>query len=295
MFIGFTITNEGLYLDSPVVLTATLLALGAAVIHAGWNLAIKQSGDRWLALWGQMTAAAVVGLPLAVWSTVDGSLDLAAWGWAGLSGLIHTVYIARLARTYEVADFSVTYPIARGGGALVAAIGGVLLLDDHVSFVSGAGIAVVVFGFALIAGRVPMAHVGAALVVAFMIGSYTLADSRGIRGSDSSVYAWAIFLPTAAGVTLDGLRRGRWDEMKDSVRPMWRRYLVTGLASAVTYWMVLAAVERAPVGYVTALRESSVVLATFIGWRVLKEQNGARRILASTVVLAGLVTLVVGR
>ncbi|MBU3719066.1 MAG: EamA family transporter, partial [Actinobacteria bacterium] len=74
------------------MLLATLLALGAAVLHAGWNYAIKTSGDRWLALWGQMTAAAVVGLPLALWSTFDGSLNAAAWGWAALSGLIHTVY-----------------------------------------------------------------------------------------------------------------------------------------------------------------------------------------------------------
>lgn len=265
------------------------------MIHAAWNLAIKQSGDRWLALWGQMTAAAVVGLPLAAWSTFDGSLNLAAWGWAGLSGLIHTVYIARLARTYEVADFSVTYPIARGGGALVAAIGGVLLLGDHLSIASALGIVVVVFGLAMIAGRVDPTHVRAALIVAVMIGAYTLADSRGIRGSDSSVYAWAIFVPTSLGVTLDGIRRGRWTSMRESVRPMWRQYLITGMASAVTYWMVLAAVKRAPVGYVTALRESSVVLATFIGWRVLKERSGVRRIVASSVVLAGLVALVVGR
>lgn len=277
------------------MLLATLLALGAAVIHAGWNLAIKQSGDRWLALWGQMTAAAVVGLPLALWSTLDGSLNLAAWGWAGLSGLIHTVYIARLARTYDLADFSVTYPIARGGGALVAAIGGVVLLDDELSVASAIGIAVVVLGLAMIAGHVDWRHAAAALSVAVMIGAYTLADSRGIRGSDSSVYAWAIFVPTSVGVTLDGIRRGRWTAMRDSVRPMWRQYLLTGIASAVTYWMVLAAVKRAPVGYVTALRESSVVLATFIGWRVLNERSGIRRIIASTVVLAGLVTLVAGR
>jgi drug/metabolite transporter (DMT)-like permease len=109
------------------------------------------------------------------------------------------------------------------------------------------------------------------------------------------VYAWSIFLPTALGVTLDGVRRGRWREMTASVSTMWKQYVLTGVASAVTYWMVLAAVRRAPVGYVTVLRESSVVLATFIGWRYLREASGRRRLLASTIVLAGLVTLVVGR
>lgn len=286
-------------LISLLVLAATLLALGAAVIHAGWNLAIKTSGDRWLALWGQMTAAAVVGLPLVVISTftesLGGTLTLSSWGWASLSGLIHAVYIFHLARTYDVADFSVTYPIARGGGALVAAIGGVVLLGDDLSPVSLLGIVVVVSGLALIAGRVDLAHVRAALVVAVMIGAYTVVDSKGARSTDSVVYAWAIFLPTALGVTLDGVRRGRWKDMRTSVKPMWAQYALTGIASAVTYWMVLAAVKRAPVGYVTALRESSVVLATFIGWRFLREKSGRRRVIASFIVLAGLVALVAGR
>jgi drug/metabolite transporter (DMT)-like permease len=59
--------------------------------------------------------------------------------------------------------------------------------------------------------------------------------------------------------------------------------------------MVLLAVRRAPVGYVTALRESSVVFATFIGWKVLKESSGVRRVASSMVMVVGLVTLVVGR
>ena len=83
--------------------------------------------------------------------------------------------------------------------------------------------------------------------------------------------------------------------MRASVPVMWKQYASTGLASLVTYWMVLLAVRRAPVGYVTALRESSVVLASFIGWRILKEGSGVRRIVASTTMVVGLVTLVVGR
>ncbi|MDA0370712.1 MAG: GRP family sugar transporter [Actinomycetota bacterium] len=285
------------------MLTATLLALGAAIIHAGWNLTVKTSGDRWLALWGQMSAAALVGLPLVVISTffdgsagfVSGHLTLSSWGWASLSGLIHTVYIFHLARSYDVADFSVTYPIARGGGALVAAVGGVLLLSDDLSIVSGLGIVIVVLGLGLLAGRVDITHVRAALLVALMIGTYTVVDSKGARSTDSSVYAWSIFVPTALGVTLDGVRRGRWREMTSSVGRSWLQYTITGIASAVTYWMVLAAVKRAPVGYVTVLRESSVVLAAFIGWRYLRESSGRRRIIASFIVLAGLVTLVVGQ
>ncbi len=63
----------------------------------------------------------------------------------------------------------------------------------------------------------------------------------------------------------------------------------------MTYWMVVVAFRYTPVGYVTALRESSVVLAAVIGWRLLGEQAGRRRVAAAGVVLAGLVLLVVSR
>jgi hypothetical protein len=39
------------------VLVATVLALIAAVLHAGWNLVAKRSVDPYLALWGQFLLA----------------------------------------------------------------------------------------------------------------------------------------------------------------------------------------------------------------------------------------------
>ena len=40
------------------MLTATVLALVAAVLHAAWNLSVKQSvSDRFIALWGQFFVA----------------------------------------------------------------------------------------------------------------------------------------------------------------------------------------------------------------------------------------------
>lgn len=277
------------------MLVATALALGAAVLHAGWNLRVKQSGDRWLALWGLFVAGGLIGLPYTVVATVSGDLGWSAWGWAVASGAVHAFYIGRLARTYDIADFSVTYPIARGAGALFAAIGGVLFLSDELSAVSMIGILIVVSGLVLLAGHVEWGHVWPALVVGLLIGAYTVIDSQGSRSTVGSAYAMAIFVTGGVGTTIQGVYRRRWDEMRASVPSMWRQYLATGLASLVTYWMVLLAVRRAPVGYVTALRESSVVFATFIGWKVLKESSGVRRVVASSTMVVGLVTLVVGR
>jgi len=150
-------------------------------------------------------------------------------------------------------------------------------------------------GLVLLAGHVDRDHVWPALVVGLLIGAYTVIDSKGSRSTVGSAYAMSIFVTGGLFTTAHGMLRRRWNEMRASVPSMWRQYALTGLASLVTYWMVLLAVRRAPVGYVTALRESSVVFATFIGWKVLKESSGVRRVVASSTMVVGLVTLVVGR
>ena len=42
-------------------LDALLLALGSAVLHAGWNYWVKTSDDRLIAMWGVYTAMLVAG------------------------------------------------------------------------------------------------------------------------------------------------------------------------------------------------------------------------------------------
>ena len=50
-----------------------------------------------------------------------------------MTGLIHVPYLAGLAAAYEHGDFSLAYPIARGGGAMLAGIGGIVLLGDELN------------------------------------------------------------------------------------------------------------------------------------------------------------------
>ena len=141
------------------MLGATLLALGAAILHASWNIAIKQSGDRWLALWAQMTIAGVL---CSIFILASGGVPHEAWLWASLSGITHVGYVWFLARAYDLGDFSVTYPIARGNGAVLAALGGVVFLNDHLSIVNVLGIAIAAGGLFLLAGPADNKHVLAA-------------------------------------------------------------------------------------------------------------------------------------
>ena len=61
---------------------------------------------------------------------------------------------------------------------------------------------------------------------------------------------------------------------------------------AASYALILIAVRHAPVGYVATLRESSVLIAAFLGQRYLDEGRVRQRSIAAAVILAGLALLV---
>jgi drug/metabolite transporter (DMT)-like permease len=274
------------------MLAATLLALAAAVLHAGWNLWVKQSHDRWIALWGQMTCAGIMCSVLLV--ALGGANNIAWWPLAA-SSTIHLFYVVLLARAYNLGDFSVTYPIARGTGALVAAIGGILFLSDHLSVLMFIGIGIAVLGILLLAGPADNSHVIAALLVSVTIGAYSVVDSYGSRHMGGNLYPLLLFIGTGISLSTYGLATGRRRDMTTALSSTWKRFSVAGIASVATYWMVLIAVQKAPVGYVTALRESSVVIVALVGTRYLGEKDMKRRVFAACIVVAGLGVLIAGR
>ena len=168
------------------MLLATALALIAAVLHASWNISVKQSGDKRLALWGQFAiGGALSGVVILIWTMISGAPQV-AWGWAAVSGATHTPYILLLSRAYDRGDFSMSYPIVRGGGALAAALGGVLILHDTISFVSAFGILLVVAGLLVLASSGSWHVVGAALSVATSIAVYSIVDAHGTRQSKTT-------------------------------------------------------------------------------------------------------------
>jgi drug/metabolite transporter (DMT)-like permease len=276
------------------MLRATVLALTAACLHATWNLVAKRSADRFLALWGQFFAASLIGV--AVLLTFR-SLPADAWGWAAICGLAHVPYLVGLSKAYDHGDFSVVYPIARGCGALLAALGGIWLLGDDLSAWSLVAIVVVAGGVCLLATSAGGSHgwgpLGWALLVSVSIGVYTTNDSHAARTVDGNLYPFAAFAVAGVCVTTYGVLAGRRADMVMAFRTEWPKFFATGITSTVTYVLVLLAVRTAPVGYVAALRESSVLIAALVGSRMLAEGNTRRRTFAAGVILAGLVLLVV--
>jgi drug/metabolite transporter (DMT)-like permease len=273
------------------MVAATFLALGSAGLHAAWNLLVKTSSDRLIAAWGLYLTGGLLFLPLFLVIDRPGADALP---FLAASSVVHVVYVVALTRAYEHGDFSFAYPLARGGGALIAAVGGVLFLADSLSGLAWLAIAIIVGGLASLVGpgvsRIALLWAG---LTAAMIGTYTTIDAAGARRSSGLGYGIAIVLGAGLVLTAAILGSGRGERLGPALRLEWRRFLVGGVCSTLAYSMVLAGARLAPVGYVAALRESSVVLGAAAGWLFLHERLGRARLASALVVTAGLVLLII--
>lgn len=282
------------------MLAAAVLALCSAALHAGWNLFVKTSTDRDLAAWGQFLFAGVMVLPILA---VIGTPDVNALPYLIGSSLVHVAYITGLVKAYNHGDFSFAYPLARGGGAMLAALGGVLLLGDHLSFPAWIAIAIVAVGLmSLIRPSTSAASIGWALFTAATIATYTLIDSKGARISASGVqYGFALMPFAALTLSVANMARGRSSAFVDTLRTQWWRYALAGACLTVAYTLVMVAVklpvspgssEQVPVGFVAMLRESSIVMGALAGWLLLKERLGKHRVVSSVGIVSGLILLI---
>jgi drug/metabolite transporter (DMT)-like permease len=279
--------------ETCTVLTATFMALAAACLHAGWNLAVKRNTDSGLALWGQFFIAMFIagGALIGWWLFFDGPSF--AWQYTLLSGITHLPYSMLLVRAYNTGDFSVSYPIARGGGAVGAAVLGMVLLDDVLSPLTLAGIVRAAVGFFLLS-RGSLRQMRFALATAVIIGIYTAIDATGVRESaDPAAYALSIFVTTGMSVSAWTFITRRKEALV-ALRMQWKQFGFAAIGTLGSYCLVLLAMRQAPVGYVAVLRESSVLIAAFAGWKLLGEVDHRRRIGGAAVVLVGLIALVAG-
>ncbi|MCA1325805.1 DMT family transporter [Herbaspirillum sp. alder98] len=269
------------------------LVLVAALLHASWNALLKSRGDR-LASLSLMTIGAGVGaIPLVLMRPLPAA---ASWWCIILSAILHTGYNLFLVRAYRIGDFGQSYPIARGSSPLLVALGAALFAGEALGWHTVLGIALVSTGIISLAnlgalrkggGQAPLA----AFITGAFIAAYTVTDGIGARlAGDAIAYAGWLFVLDSIPLTMIYLYHHRRWPIVLGQRDTWIS-LFGGVMSLLAYAIVIWAVTLAPMGLVSALRETSVLFAALIGWIFLGEKLTARRLLSCLVIAAGAVVL----
>ncbi len=285
---------------SPVALGLLLLA---AVMHAGWNLLVKRADEKQIFMWWAMVIGTLCFAPLLLLSQ---PLPVRVWPYILGSAAFEALYYLALTRAYSLGDFSLVYPLARGCAPAFLLLWTTLFLGEHPRPMGYLGLALLILGLIIVGSSalwaqrdkaaiktVSIKAILIALAVACCISIYTTIDGAAVQFAPSTPYNVCIIglsaIFTAPGVLLYYGKRSVVAEL----RVNWRPILVVGIATLLTYQLVLYAYARSPVNYAGSVREISVVFAALAGWLWLGEKFGPLRITGSAIIFTGILVIAV--
>ncbi|WP_425072887.1 EamA family transporter [Sagittula sp. S175] len=282
---------------------ALWLAVSAAILHAVFGALQKGRHDPWLSRGAIDGSYGLMAAPFA--------LFVVPWPephmWAIFAGafVIHCVYKILQAYAYTRGAYTVVYPVVRGTGPLFAVIGAALVFGEHFNAVQWLGVAVLlagIFGLAVynylfleVARDTLPAALGFAVATGLFVALYTTYDAYGIRATANpfTFLAWFFMID---GLLMPVIAAVRWRNMAEApaLGPLMARGVTGAVVAFLSFGSIMMATRLDKVGEAAVLRETSTVFAALIGWLVLKETVGPRRIALMALIAAGAVIVELG-
>jgi drug/metabolite transporter (DMT)-like permease len=281
----------------PVLAIALLLT--SATLHALWNLLLKQSREKYLAMGWQVIIGGIVSVFALIFI---GLPPRSLWLLVLISTTLEAIYFAILTYAYNDHDFSLVYSVARGAAPALVVIWTALFLGEIPSFGGLLGIAMIVCGLAIIGAtslfqnqenKPHLRGIFISLSVALVISIYTLVDGFAVKHGPALSYGLSLFALMPIMTTPLIVRHYGHEHFLESFRLQPGRLILVGILAVIAYLSALFAYSIAPVNYSEAIREVSVVMGAFAGWYFLGEQMGKIRILGAVVIFLGIVMIAI--
>ena len=281
---------------------ALYLALQAAFLHALFGALQKGRTDPWTARASIDACYAVMALPVALFLVPPPEPEiwpLFAGAWA-----IHLGYKLAQGAAYSAGAYTVVYPVVRGSSPAFTLLGAMLVFGESFAALQWVGVAVLMGGILGLAlynlrhivldrAKLPLA-LGLALVTGGFVAVYTTWDAYVIRATADpfTFIAW-FFLIDGIAIPLGymALRRGR---LPGPVLPLLRLGVFGAVVAFLSFGGIMLATRLDKVGEAAVLRETSVVFAALLGWIMLGEGVGPRRLLLIVLIALGAVLVEMG-
>lgn len=281
---------------------ALILALQAAFLHAVFGALQKRVTDPWTARTVIDATYATIAAPFAFFVVPWPPAEM--WWMFGVAWVIHVAYKVAQSAAYSVGAYTVVYPVVRGTGPVFTVVGAGLVFGERFAPMQWLGVAMLVGGILGLAiynlrhviidrERLPLA-LSLAVLTGGIVALYTTWDAFVIRATENpfTFIAWFFFLDGLAFPAFYLVRnKGRLP------RPF-GRLVRLGLAGAFTAYAsfggILLATRLDKVGEAAVLRETSVVFSALLGWLMLGESTGPRRIALISLIAAGAVIVELG-
>ncbi len=277
-------------------LSAIGLLLCSAILHTTWNLLLKQSGEKYIAVWWAAVVGAGLFLPVLFFTGLPAR---GIWHLLILSVLLEAAYYMVLSAAYNDSDFSLVYPMGRGTAPAFIALWSVLFLRETFTTGGMIGLIVIVLGLLVVGGsslfqsheKPHFRGIFLALFLALLISIYTVVDGTAVKQTAALPYTIMIFflLPVFTSPLI--IRHYGWATLKAEFSQHYLRLLAIGVLTIAAYSTALWAYSFSLLGYAGAIREVSVVMAAYAGWQFLNEKLGGWRVIGAVVIFAGILVI----
>ena len=256
-------------------------ALLSAVLHAGWNAAVKANAKPAEIMTAQMVLSALIGVPGFLWTGLPAQ---AAWIWIAGSTALNLVTVTALLRAYELIGFGTAYPVVRALSVLLVVPLAAAVTGEHLSTFGLLGIGLIVASLLLLAfagsphGKIPRAGFLWIAVAGISAAAYVMCDAQGVRRAGSPLaYGFMVSITNALAMSAF---RGALARPLQMVREHALAALPIAIASTASYLLILWVFRTAPIAPSAALRDTSSIFALVIAVLWLKEPFTPLRLFA---------------
>jgi len=284
-----------------MILLPLSLVLISAFFHSFWNMLVKRSGDKTLFTFLTVWTAVAVYTPFVL--VLQPRLAIPWQGWACIlgTGTVYCFYFLLLPKSYDLADLSIAYPLARGLVPALTVVWAYSFLGERPSLVGWSGITLVISSIYLFHAREMSSHSAgmlevlrtslSAIATGISTSIYSIVDKVGVSFVDPVLYIYLTFLFAAVALSPVFLIRYGASRISSHAKEAGIQILTSGSLCIFAYLAVLFSMRMAAVSYILPLRSTSILFAVLLGLEVLGERRTWIKAAATAAMLAGVLLI----
>ena len=286
---------------------AFILIITSSVMHALWNLFVKQSRHKTVFIWWMFISSGLLFsllLPFVPGPVPLPDREIILISIAG--GSCFVLYHLLTGRAYRSGDLSLTYPLCQTSMIYVPIWGG-LLIGEKLSVTGVSGIALIVLGaYTVQMQRLSLQEllrpfsnlrdpsVRAALAAGFVYSFGAMLDKAGVQRYSPLYFTWLMVVVMLVLMSANLLRPRYRQQIAAEWRENWRLILLSGPIMMASFLTFRYGLKLAPVSYAVPVRQVSILVGVLIGVVFLGESFGRVRLAAALLILAGAFLIRVG-
>lgn len=281
---------------------ALMLIVFSALMHALWNLLVKQSRDKTIFIWWMFLCSWSL-MTVFMFGSGNGLPELSPRSLllAAAASVCFVLYHWFTGVAYRDGDLSMTYPLAQTS-MLYVPLWGVLLLGESLSTFGMTGIALIVAGAyciqlrSLRPGEIlrPFSQLGnrsvqAALLAGFVYSIGAILDKTGVDDYSAYHFTYVLVFFMLGIMSLNVLRPVYRGRILEEWRQSRKLVLWSGPVMLASFLSFRFGLQLSPVSYAVPVRQVSLLIGVLIGLVFLGESFGRIRLASAGLILLGVV------